>query len=233
MTIKKTFESSLLELATNRDIKQVFYDFLEITVSVFTANSSFGKTLEAYSRYTKIEVKEQFPAILYQLLEEMHSRDNDQKGNDVLGEFCEKYYYQEVDEKRILSWKECEKAAMNAIPRDGLNFVKAPVELLDVGCRSGRIMMSAYKKYGSKLAFHGVEYDWVYILISTLNLYFSNVKSSEVLLIDQANENAFQSSFIISPLPMLIIRNEKAEYSKGYEVYKVYLRTKEILKKSN
>lgn len=232
MTIKTNFESSLKELALNRDLKQVFHDFILVTLNVFTLNPSTNHLLEAYSRYSEMEIKETFPKILNHLLSEIHERYNDELGNDVLGEFCQKFYFNDEDNKQILTWKECKKTAKKTIPVHQFKFTNLPIDLLDVGCRSGRIMMVSHHDYGNRLAFFGVEYDWLFVAISTLNLYFNNVKHAEVIWINQSKDNAFMESYLLNGFPRLILRGFKKERSRAYELYQIYLKTKGLIKTS-
>lgn len=230
MTTKQTFESSLLQLASKSDPKQVFIDFLAVTVNIFNSNPSSSTMMEIYSRYAGDEIKDQFPKILNCLLEEMHEKQKSINGNDVLGEFCQKYYYNGIDkEKQILTWAECENASRSVMPYKKIISAHWPIELLDVGCRSGRIMIATLRGYDNRISFHGVEYDWVYILISSLNLFFNHCQDSEILWVDQANGNSFKESYFISPFPGWIIRNEKKEHSKTWRLYQAYLETKRIV----
>lgn len=230
MITKQTFESSLLQFASNKDHKQVFQDFLALTLCIFTLNPSKELEMEIYSRYEGIEIKDSFPKILDSLLSEMQEKERNPNGNDVLGEFCQKYYYTGVEDKQILSWKECVKTSINAIPPQKIISESRSVEFLDVGCRSGRIMIASTQKNNNKIVFHGVEYDWIYIMIASLNLFFNNCQHAEILWVDQLNNNSFKESYFISPFPSGIVRNNKKENSKTWNLYQSYLKTKQMVR---
>ena len=225
MTKIKTFESIVLELAANRHVHEVFSDFLVVTLSAFSVNWSIPLTMEAYSRYSVPEIKSKFPEILHHLMTEITERRGSEFGNDVLGEFYETHISKD-EEKRILSWKECVKTI--SIPELHMNIIPKhwPIAVLDVGCRSGRIMLATAGRNNLQYEFLGVEYDFDFILMATLNLFLNFHNKSEVLWIDKSNENAFKESYHISILPMGILRNLDPKKSQAWEHYQLYLQAK-------
>ena len=225
MTKIKTFESCVLELATNRDVHQVFRDFIVVTLSVFIRNQSIPLSMEAYSRYSDPEIKSKFPEILHHLISEITERRGSEWGNDVLGGFYETHISND-EEKRILSWKECVKTIQ--IPEREMNIIPKhwPIALLDVGCRSGRIMLATAGRNNLQYELLGVEYDFDFIMMATLNLFFNFHNKSEVLWIDQSNDNAFRESYHISILPMGIVRNLDPKKSQAWDHYQLYLQSK-------
>ncbi len=225
MTNKKTFESLVLDFSVNRDVHEVFRDFLVITLSAFTHNRSIPLSMEAYSRYTDLEIKSKFPDFLHFLMAEINLRHTSEVGNDVLGEFYEKHI-STADEKRILSWKECKETIPLEKPALEIITKHWPVGVLDVGCRSGRIMLATAGRSSTQFEFLGVEYDFDFIMMASLNLFFNFHNKSEVLWVDQGKGNAFKESYHISIFPMGIVRNLDPKKSKAWEQYQMYLQSK-------
>lgn len=221
----------MLELATDRNVHQVFSDFLVVTLSVFIRNQSIPLSMEAYSRYSVPEIKSKFPEILHHLMTEITERRGSELGNDVLGEFYETHISRD-EEKRILSWKECAKTIQ--LPELDMSIIPKhwPIAVLDVGCRSGRIMLATAGRNSLKYELLGVEYDFDFIMISILNLFFNFHNKSEVLWIDQSNANAFRESYHISILPMGIFRNHDPKKSQAWDHYQMYLQAKKAAMQS-
>lgn len=229
MTTKNTFESSLLELATNRNLHQVFSDFLVLTISGLTQNHSTPLYMETFSRYSHSEIRAKFPLILQHLMNEISTRSGNEFGNDVLGEFYESHFSSN-DENRILSWKECLNTIQPLRPDMEIIPKHWPVSVLDVGCRSGRILLAMASKNKVCYEFLGVEYDFDFIMMTALNLLLNFHDKSEVLWVDPKNGNAFKESYHIRILPMGIVRNLDPTKSNAWENYQVYLQTKKVLK---
>lgn len=225
MNTKTTFESLMLQFANKHAIHEAFQDFLTVTLGVFTKNPSRTLLMATYARYSEAEIKNNFPQILQCLMHEIEDRSKSPLGNDVLGEFYETHISKSED-KRILPWEKC--VELGSIPISALNIIPRhwPIPLLDVGCRSGRIMLSTSGKAGLKYEFLGVEYNWDFILITTLNLFFNFHWNSEVLWVDPNNSNAFKESYQILVFPNGIIRNLDREKSKAWDQYQTYLSLK-------
>ncbi|MDP1725541.1 MAG: hypothetical protein Q8M15_02065 [Bacteroidota bacterium] len=225
MTVKTTFESSMLELAKKCNVHETFRDFLTVTLCAFVRNPSVTLSMEAYSRYSEKDIKDMFPKILHHLMIEITERRGSEFGNDVLGEFYETHITKR-EEKRILSWKECQKVFPSH--EIGLEIILKhwPIGLLDVGCRSGRIMLATAGKNNPQFELMGVEYDFDFIMMTTLNLFFNFHNKSEVLWVDQSNGYTFKESYHISILPMGIVRNLDPKKSHAWEHYQLYLQAK-------
>lgn len=227
-TKKETFESLMLEFSTNRNVHEVFRDYLIVTLSAFTHNQSIPLVMETYSRYSDSEIKKVFPELLHRLMTEITERRGSENGNDVLGEFYEAHIPSNDDQK-ILSWKASRMAL--CLPELEVKIISKhwPIAVLDVGCRSGRIMLASGIKNSSKYEFLGVEYEFDFIMIATLNLFFNFHHKSEVLWIDQQNGNSFRESYHISILPMGIVRNLDPKKSVAWEHYQLYLQAKKVV----
>ncbi len=227
-TKKETFESLMLEFASGRNVHQVFSDFLVATLSAFVRNRSIPLTMEVYSRYDEAEIKNKFPELLHHLMTEISERNGSEFGNDVLGEFYEAHIPAN-DEKRILSWKESLKT-IQPLELDKEIIAKHwPIALLDVGCRSGRIMLATAGKINMRYEFLGVEYDFDFIMMATLNLFLNFHNKSEVLWVDQSNGKAFKESYHICILPMGIVRNLDPKKSRAWDHYQMYLQAKKAI----
>ncbi|MDP1728471.1 MAG: hypothetical protein Q8M15_16930 [Bacteroidota bacterium] len=162
---------------------------------------------------------------------EITERHGSENGNDVLGEFYEAHIPTN-DEKKILSWKESLKTIELLKPDKEIIAKHWPIAVLDVGCRSGRIMLATAGKNNMRYEFLGVEYDFDFIMMATLNLFFNFHNKSEVLWIDQSNDKAFKESYHISILPMGIVRNLDPKNSRAWDHYQLYLQTKKAVMQS-
>lgn len=231
MTTKNTFEKALKDFAGIRNLHQVFTDFLTITLSAFCCNKALPLEMEAYARYSELEIKEKFPVILQLLMDEVASRKGDGNGNDVLGEFYEANFPKNEDNS-ILSWKDCLNTIQPIGPELKIISKHFPVSVLDVGCRSGRILLAMASKNKVRYEFLGVEYDFDFIMMTTLNLFLNFQNNSEVLWVDPNDNFSFKESYHIKILPMMVIRNLNSEKSKAWENYQIYRQSKRVLKQS-
>ncbi|MBC7382926.1 MAG: hypothetical protein H7296_08005 [Bacteroidia bacterium] len=174
-----------------------------------------------------MEIKTGFPQLLHYLWEEISARAASPLGNDVLGEFYENHITKDMDEdRRILPWEKCEEAAKLTVLHKSIISTHWPIAVLDVGCRSGRILLASSRKNRIRCTYTGVEYEWDFVAIATLNLFFNYRRFGEVLWVNQTNNNAFVESYQITLFPQGIVRILDREKSNAWPGYQQYLQAK-------
>lgn len=219
---KETFESSLLQLALNRDPRQVFIDFLTVTISSFTQNHSVPLSMETFSRYAAPEIKYIFPRILTTLIREINERANSESGNDVIGEFYQTHFLNTDAGKKFMPWADCVMMARFTVLDQEIIAKHWPIAILDVGCGSGRVLLTSARRNGFRYEYLGVDTESVCVMMTTLNLFFNCVTNTEVVWVDANNPNAFKESYRITLFPHRIIRILDREKSKAWMEYQIY-----------
>lgn len=188
------FESCILDLKGPQNAPQTFSDFVYIITSIQTWNHPRHELEKLTKNYTTHELSIAIPKIYEILQSEMLLNKFSINGYDLLGSLYERLFLTNED-NRMMTWNQCRN--LKKIPR-GINKIKSKFAFLDVGCRSGRIILSETPESKSNIIYIGIEYDLLLAQICALNLLISGFQNSEVILVDR-NTYEFRGCYKVKP----------------------------------
>jgi hypothetical protein len=188
------FENCILNLKGPQNAPKTFNDFVYIITSIQTWNHPKHELEEITKDYTTNELSVAIPKIYEILQSEMLLNKFSINGNDFLGSLYEKLFLTN-DDNRMLTWNQCKN--LKKIPQ-GFNKIKSKFAFVDVGCRSGRIILQEATESKSNITYIGIEYDLLLAQICALNLLISGFLNSEVILVDR-DTHEFKGCYKVKP----------------------------------
>jgi hypothetical protein len=222
----QTFEATLEAFAKTRPVFQVFQDFLVLAFTIFRRCPTVLILRNLSARYDTTEISEGFPQLLNALMNEVASRDMKELGNDILGECYETYCPVKTDNNEILSWQDSRAVGSHMVASPDVIAKHWSIPILDVGCRSGRLLLASPALTDIRYRYFGIEYNMDFVMITALNLMFNFRANAEVLLVDR-DTKAFKESYRISILPHGISQCTDPAQSAAWKTYQGYLSKKE------
>lgn len=222
---KVTFSSLLLSMGYEYDLRNVFDDFLTLTIAAFSQNLLTGKSyledeyLQVIGKYKKPIETDVFPKLLGSLVLEMEQRIDSSEGFDVLGEFFEIHCATDRKAQFFTPWPICQ--FMAKINGDE-NSNEEPVQvkkIIDPACGSGRMLMAGSRVFGSQHEYFGIDIDSVCTKIAAINLFLSGIKHGEVMQANALSSNDFHVSYKVSNFPFGIFKITEKEQSRLWHMH--------------
>jgi type I restriction-modification system DNA methylase subunit len=217
---QSTFAETLLKIGYRFSLPRVFDDFLTMAIAACTRNVESqlsyyeGEYLDTILYYKDSALRYEFPKAFSQLILEMEERVHSDIGNDVLGEFFEQHISHGRNGQIFTTAPICQfMASITHANQVDLNDTseQKPLRILDPACGSGRMLLAAYKTFGSGHEYYGIDIDRTCVKMTALNLFLNGMWNSEVLCANALLPDDFVSAYRISFVPLGIFKIEEKE----------------------
>jgi len=155
-TKQETFASLIKQFEYHFDLRNVFDDFLTMTICAFSRNPMTGESYEealyltTVGKYKDDVLRHLVPRMLASLIDEMTERIESDSSQDILGEFYEENLYRKGASQYFTPWPLCTlmaKCAIDATPEGDLD---RPIRILYPACGSGRLLLASAKEAGTE-----------------------------------------------------------------------------------
>ena len=219
---KSQFAESLQAIGIRFGLSKVFDDFLTMSIAACSRNPKTGLShyedeyLQTIAAYKDSELRHEFPKAFASLVAEMEARADDERGNDILGEFFEQHFANDRTGQVFTPFHIC--TFMTKITHDASDKNHEPgdrpLRILDPACGSGRMLLAAHKEFGQGHEYYAIDIDRVCVKMTALNLFLNGIWNSEVMCANALMPDDFVCSYRISFIPFGIFKIEKKEASK-------------------
>lgn len=222
----ESFAKLLRSFDYHFDSRTVFDDFLTMTLCAFSPNPRTGQShdealyIETIAKYSKSDLRHQFPNMLAKLVVEMEERLESDSGNDVLGEYYEENLRQKGSSQFFTPWHICEFMATITMGESEKMEDGNPLRVLDPCCGSGRMLVAGAKVNSPDHEYYGIDIDLTCVKMTALNLFLNGVFGGEVMNADALAPDDFRQSYHLSFMPFGIFRIEQKEKSRLWHLHK-------------
>ena len=199
-----SFKQIIDGLAHRYDRRQIFSDFLEMTICAFSMQAKEKRYMEIISKYSKDEVIK-FANALGSLINEMDNKGNG--FNDVLGDYFTLEITKGHNGQYFTPQPVCD--LMQAMVADNISGKK----VLDPSCGSGRTLMSVAKR-NPENEFFGADVDCNCAMMTAINMCL-NTMIGEVAWMNSLSNEYFNGWRIVrhfTGIPYLV--EVPKEYSR-------------------
>ncbi|MBI1184778.1 N-6 DNA methylase [bacterium] len=220
---KETFGSLLDSFGYRYNIREVFDDFLTLTLCAFAQNPQTRKSyyedeyLATIQKYKHDRTCDVFPKMLGALVCEMEDRVDSDTGNDLLGEYYEQHLYRKGASQYFTPWPVCmfiARTTSGTNPEGGQQK-----RILDPTCGSGRMLLAGSKSFGRQHRYYGIDIDHTCVKMAAITLFLNGVFGGEIMCANALDRNDFRVSYKLSFLPFGIFRIEEKEHSLLWDIY--------------
>ncbi|MDZ4668462.1 MAG: hypothetical protein SGJ00_11355 [bacterium] len=222
----KKLEHAILNLRGPKNAQQSFIDFVYISTYIQTWNHP-KDVIEIISKnFSTNDLSFTIPLMYEELATEMVITAFSKNGNDLLGNLYERLF-QNTEENTMLTWQQCKD--LIKVPLE-LHKLDATFNFLDIGCRTGRILLASTLESKEKILYIGVEYSLIFIQITALNLLLTGFKNSEVILVDPKTHK-FIGCYKIRPSKHKNLEwVSDVNFVKGWSGYHQYVTVKKLMR---
>jgi hypothetical protein len=163
------------------------------------------KLIEIAAKYGNTVRQRQVANLLTQLFTEMETMRKAGRNPDILGEWYETHALS-ANEEDLISWDTCEIMAF-VIRLESTR--RPPVRLVDMACRSGRLLMCLSCPFGLKSQYYGITTKDVFAKMTAVNMLLSSLIFGEVMVLDRLEFGNFILcyQFVRHPLGIVEITN--------------------------
>ena len=220
----KTFEETLLPFGYRYSLREVFEDFVDMTICSVSQNPLTGKSyyedeyLDIIEKYKDDDLRHELPKLFALLSLEMEERWYDSLGFDVLGSFYEKHLYEKGKAQFFTPWPIC--VFMAKINMADFQERNETLKILDPCVGAGRMPMCAMREIGQNHEFYGIDIDPLCVKMSALNFFLSGMFNSEVMCADALSPDDFRVSYRISMFPLGIFKVTEKEQSRLWRLHR-------------
>lgn len=206
------------------DTRQVFNDFLTLTICAFGPDYQTGKSvdeelyLSTIERYKQDRLCDKFPELLALLITAMEERLGSDEGNDVLGEFYQEHLYVKGKSQYFTPWPICRFMAAITISDVEEKPDGEAIRILDPACGSGRMLLAGAWERKQRFECYGIDLDCTCVQMAALNLFLNGFFQSEVMCADALNPDDFSVSYGISRFG--IYRVKQKEESRLWNMHR-------------
>jgi type I restriction-modification system DNA methylase subunit len=217
----KTFDSLMKEFQYRYDTRQVFNDFLTLSICAFGQDYATGKSkdedlyMTTIAKYKDEKLSDKFPELLSLLIMVMEERVGSGMGNDVLCEFYETNLYSKGKSQYFTPWPVCKfmAAITMLVDAEEMAQIERPLRVIDPCCGSGRMLLAGATESKQRYEYYGIDIDYTCVQMAALNLFLNGMFNSEVMCANALDPDDFRQSFRISFFPLGIYRITEKEES--------------------
>jgi type I restriction-modification system DNA methylase subunit len=219
-----TFESLMNSVLYHHDLRNIFEDFLTLSLCAFSFNPQTQKSheeelyLETIDKYAKEETQFLFPKLLAALVVEMENQNN-AFGTDVLGNYYELNFSKKRSSQYFTPWHICEFMSRITSTEHVRKPDGSPIRILDPACGSGRMLLAGAKNFGRREEYYGIDIDPTCVKMTAMNLFLNGLFDAEVMCADALSPVGFKFSYRTSFLPLGVFKITNKEDSKLWHLH--------------